>query len=56
VVAVVPTVGVELIRERAGPLDTGRVDVDATFGAVRPRLVRIASGLVDLADRARAVR
>lgn len=37
---------VELIGERVGPLETGRVDVDATFGAVRPRLVRIASGLV----------
>lgn len=37
---------VELIGERIGPLDAGRVDVDATFAGARPRLVRIASGLV----------
>jgi DNA-directed RNA polymerase specialized sigma24 family protein len=39
-------VEVDLIGERVGPVSTGRVDVDATFGQVRARLVRIATGLV----------
>jgi RNA polymerase sigma-70 factor, ECF subfamily len=37
---------VELIGERVGPLRPDAVDVDATFGQARPRLLRIATGLV----------
>jgi hypothetical protein len=37
---------VELIGERVGPLSPDAVDVDATFGQARPRLLRIATGLV----------
>src|SRR5262245_26390995 len=37
---------VELIGERVRPLGSGRVDVDATFERARPRLIRIATGLV----------
>ena len=39
----------DLIGERVGSLGADRVDVDATFAAVRPRLVRIASGLIGAA-------